>query len=66
MEGKIGGSFGSYTHSGDAPKIIFETMEFVYNMKMVRLGYFNVKESDIGKPDYLKACHDYGKAIGEE
>ncbi len=66
LEGKTGGAFGSYTHSGDAPKIIFETMEFVYNMKMVRLGSFNVKESDINKPEYMRACHDYGKAIVEE
>jgi len=66
LEEKIGGAFGSYTHSGDAPKIIFETMEFVYNMKPARLGSLNVKESDINKPDYIKACHDYGKAIVEE
>ncbi len=66
LEGKVGAAFGSYTHSGDAPKIIFETMEFVYNMKMVRLGSLNIKEADIGKPDYLKACHDYGKAVTEE
>ncbi len=66
LEGKVGGAFGSYTHSGDAPKIIYETMEFVYNMKPVRLGSLNVKEKDINSPDYMKACHDYGKAIVEE
>ncbi len=63
LEGKAGGAFGSYTHSGDAPKIIFETMEFVYNMKVVNLGSMNIKEADIGKPDYIKACHDYAKAV---
>jgi flavodoxin len=66
LEGKLGGAFGSYTHSGDAPKLLFETMEFVYNMKPFKLGSFNVKEADIGKPEYLKACHDYGKAFVEE
>ncbi len=66
LEGKVGGAFGSYTHSGDAPKIIYETMEFVYNMKPVRLGSLNVKEADINKPDYIKACQDYGKAVVEE
>ncbi len=65
LEGKAGGAFGSYTHSGDAPKIIFETMEFVYNMKVVNLGSMNIKEADIGKPDYIKACHDYAKAVCE-
>ena len=63
LEGKVAGAFGSYTHSGDAPKLIFETMEFVFNMKPVNLGSFNVKEADIEKPDYLKACQDYGKAV---
>lgn len=66
LNGKLGGAFGSYTHSGDAPKIIFETMEFVFNMKPCRLGSFNVKENDIGKPEYMRACHDYGKAIAED
>ena len=65
LEGKAGGAFGSYTHSGDAPKIIFETMEFVFNMKVVNLGSINIKEADIGKPDYIKACHDYAKAVCE-
>jgi len=66
LEGKIAGAFGSYTHSGDAPKLIIETMEFVFNMKPVRLGSFNVKEADIDKMEYIKACQDYGKAICEE
>ena len=66
LEGKTAGAFGSYTHSGDAPKLIFETMEFVFKMKPVRLGSFNVKEGDIDSPEYLRACHDYGKAICEE
>lgn len=66
LEGKIAGAFGSYTHSGDAPKLILETMEFVFNMKPVRLGSFNVKEADIDKMEYIRACQDYGKAVCEE
>jgi len=27
LEGKVGGSFGSSTHSGEAPKLIFDTMK---------------------------------------
>ena len=34
LAGKVGGAFGSYTHSGDAPKMIFDTMEFVFKMNM--------------------------------
>jgi len=64
LEGKVGGSFGSYTHSGDAPKIIFDTLEHVFKMKVTELGSFNVKEAVVDTPEYLKACHDYGKAIG--
>jgi len=64
LEGKVGGAFGSYTHSGDAPKIIFDTLEHVFKMKVTNLGSFNVLEAVVDTPEYLKACHDYGKDIG--
>ena len=66
LSGKTGGAFGSYTHSGDAPKMIFDTMEFVYKMSMVDLGSFNLLEHLVETGEGLKACHDYGKAIGEK
>ena len=44
LEGKVGGAFGSYTHSGDAPAIIYDTMEHVFKMSMTDLGSFNLKE----------------------
>ncbi len=65
LDGKIAGAFGSYTHSGDAPKLILETMEFVFNMKPVNLGSFNVKEANIDNMEYIRACQDYGKAVCE-
>jgi len=34
LAGKAGGAFGSYTHSGDAPKIIADIMEFVFKMNL--------------------------------
>jgi flavorubredoxin len=64
LGGKVGGAFGSYTHSGDAPKIIFDTLEHVFKMKVTNLGSFNVKEAVVDTPEYLKACHDYGKEMG--
>lgn len=64
LEGKVGGTFGSYTHSGDAPKIIFDTLEYVFKMKVVNLGSLNVREAVVDAPEYLKACHDYGRTIG--
>ncbi len=65
LEGKVGGAFGSYTHSGDAPKYIYETMEYVFKMRMTNLGSFNLIEKNIETPDGMRACQDYGRAIGE-
>ncbi len=66
LAGKVGGAFDSYTHSGDAPKMIFDTMEFVYKMNVVDLGSFNLLEHLVDSREGLKSCHDYGKAIGEK
>src|SRR5512139_675750 len=66
LQGKVGGAFGSYTHSGDAPKMIFDTMEFVYKMKVVDLGSFNLLEHLVETQEGMKACQDYGKAICEK
>ena len=66
LSGKVGGAFGSYTHSGDAPKMIFDTMEFVYKMNMVDLGSFNLLEHLVETREGMKACRDYGKAVGEK
>jgi len=63
LAGKVGGAFGSYTHSGDAPKLIFDTMEFVFKMKVTDLGSFNLLENLVHSGEGLKACHDYGKAV---
>ncbi len=66
LQGKVGGAFGSYTHSGDAPKMIFDTMEHVYKMNVVDLGSFNLLEHLVEARDGMKACHDYGKAISQK
>jgi flavodoxin len=66
LKGKVGGAFGSYTHSGDAPKMIFDTMEHVYKMNVVDLGSFNLLEHLVEARDGMKACHDYGKAISQK
>jgi len=47
LEGKPAGAFGSYTHSGDAPAIIFDTMQYVYKMTPFDLGSFNLKDGVI-------------------
>ena len=66
LAGKVGGAFGSYTHSGDAPKLIFDTMEHVFKMNMTSLGSFNLLEHLVGSAEGRRACQDYGRVIGEE
>ncbi len=66
LEGKVGGAFGSYTHSGDAPSIIFDTMEHVFKMDMTNLGSFNLREQLVDDPEGIRACQDYGKGICEK
>ena len=66
LEGKLAGAFGSYTHSGDAPALIMETMEYVFKMEHFELGSFNLIESVIDTPDGIKACQVYGRTFGEK
>ncbi|MCB2228771.1 MAG: flavodoxin domain-containing protein [Desulfarculaceae bacterium] len=66
LGGKLAGSFGSYTHSGDAPGIIFDTMQYVFKMKPAELGSMNLVEDMIDTPDGIKAGQDYGKGVAEE
>ncbi len=65
LEGKVGGAFGSHTHSGEAPGILYDTMQHVFNMNMVDLGPFKMVEKELGAPEGLKACQQYGKALLE-
>jgi flavodoxin len=66
LEGKAGGAFGSHTHSGDAPKLIFDTMEYVFKMDMVDLGPFKLKEDIVPTGAGMRACQDYGKAMAQK
>ncbi|MFC2019638.1 flavodoxin domain-containing protein [Chloroflexota bacterium] len=66
LEGKPAGAFGSYTHSGDAPAIIFDTMQYVYKMQPFELGSFNLKEAGIETAEGMRACQDYGRVFGEK
>jgi flavorubredoxin len=66
LKGKAGGAFGSHTHSGDAPKLIFDTMEYVFKMDMVNLGPFKLKEDIVPTGEGMRACQDYGKAMAQK
>ena len=66
VKDKLAGAFGSYTHSGDAPKIILDTMQHVFKMKPSDLGSINLLENVVDSDEGRKAGHDYAKAFIEE
>jgi flavorubredoxin len=66
LTGKMGGAFGSYTHSGESAGMIYDTMQHVYKMDMVDLGALNLKEHIISTTEGSKACQQYGKAVGSK
>ena len=66
LEGKLAGAFGSYTHSGDAPAVIFDTMQYVYKMEPFELGSFNLKEEVVETSEGMHSCQDYGKVFGQK
>jgi flavodoxin len=65
LEGKVGGAFGSHTHSGEGPVILHDTMNHVFKMNMVDLGPFKMEEAQVGTPQGMKACQQFGKALVE-
>lgn len=64
--GKMGGAFGSYTHSGESANMIYDTMLHVFKMDMVDLGALDLKEQILETDEGLRACQHYGKAIGQK
>lgn len=60
LKGKIGGAFGAYGWSGEAPGRIFDTMEHIYEMKMVSAPLM-LKASWI--QGAMQAAQSYGKSI---
>ena len=66
LEGKPAGAFGSYTHSGDAPAVVFDTMQYVYKMQPFELGSFKLKEAIVETAEGARACQDYGRVFGEK
>jgi flavodoxin len=66
LTGKMGGAFGSYTHSGESANMIYDTMLHVFKMDMVDLGALDLKEHIVKTYEGLRACQAYGKAIGQK
>jgi flavodoxin len=66
LTGKIGGAFGSHTHSGESAPMIYDTMQHVFKMDMTDLGPLNLTEAMVDSGEGMKAGQDYGKALGEK
>jgi flavodoxin len=65
LAGKLGGSFGSFTHDGNAPRMIFDTMQHVFKMEPFELGPFNLVEAKVATTEGMHACQAYGRTFGE-
>ncbi|MDD9300947.1 MAG: flavodoxin domain-containing protein [Desulfobacter sp.] len=65
LTGKIGGAFGSHTHSGESAPMIYETMQHVFKMDVTELGPLNLTEDMMKTDEGAKACQQYAKALVE-
>ncbi len=63
LDNKVGGSFGAFGWSGEAPERIFGTMENVFHMDMVS-GPMRLKNSTLGGG--VQMAQDYGKQIASK
>ncbi|MBA3012880.1 MAG: nitric oxide synthase [Proteobacteria bacterium] len=61
LKSKPGGAFGAYGWSGEAAGRIFETMQHIYQMKMVA-GPLMLKASWV--EGGIEMAQEYGKSIG--
>ena len=60
LAGKVGGAFGAFGWSGEAPDRIYGTMENIFNMKMAKEP-LRLKSSSLGGG--IQMAQDYGKQI---
>ncbi len=63
LSGKVGGAFGAFGWSGEAPDRIFETMEHILKMDMVS-GPLRLKSSSLGGG--IQMAQEYGKDIAKK
>lgn len=63
LEGKVGGSFGAFGWSGEAPGRIFDTMENIFKMDMVK-GPLRLKNTL--KKGGKQLAQDYGREIAKK
>jgi flavorubredoxin len=63
LEGKVGGSFGAFGWSGEAPERIYETMKNIFKMDMVG-DPLRLKSSSLGGGTQM--AQDYGRSIAKK
>ena len=64
LQGKVGGAFGSYGWSGEAPTKIYDTMKNLYRMEMVNSA---LRVQVPASPERLqKASQAYGKEVSNK
>lgn len=63
LQGKVGGAFGAFGWSGEAPDRIFDTMQYILKMSMVSEP-LRLKSSSLGGG--LQMAQEYGKKIAEK
>lgn len=61
LENKIGGAFGAFGWSGEAPDRIFDTMANIFKMKMTNAA-LRLKSSSLGGG--VQMAQNYGREIG--
>lgn len=63
LAGKIGGAFGAYGWSGEAPVRIYDTMQHILKMNMVKEPLM-LKSSSLGGG--IQMAQDYGREIAKK
>ncbi|MCX8012501.1 MAG: NAD(P)H-dependent oxidoreductase, partial [Desulfobacterota bacterium] len=63
LKGKIGGAFGSYGWSGEAPDRIYQTMQNIFNMQMVGIA---LKIKSPTSPVDINRAYAFGQEIGKK
>jgi len=61
LEGKVGGAFGAFGWSGEAPQRIFETMKNIFKMKMT--GDF-LRLKSVALEGGVQMAQGYGRDLG--
>jgi len=63
LKGKVGGAFGAFGWSGEAPGRIFDTMKNIFEMDMVS-GPLKLKSASLGGG--TRMAQDYGRDVAEK